>query len=175
VADIDTVGDLPARGPGSIELRWIEASGGHAQCRCRPHGTRDRFARERRFELTQRPVIAHVRSSRARHLMHPQVIGVAVSTRRVVADQHVRLLRLHEVDQARDLIVEIARSESTWCITVEPGVGESPGLQSGGAEDLRRALKLGSAHPGQIVTELCGGEARSAVRRHGEDHPVALG
>ena len=86
--------------------------------------------------------------------MYAHMIGMAIATRGVISHQHLGALRLHQVHQSGDLIIEIPGGEASGLIAREAGVGVPPGLQSRGAEDLGGALQLTRADTGEVAAVL---------------------
>ena len=124
--------------------------------------------------ISLRRALAHALGGAPGHCMHPQMVGVAIAARRVIAHQYVGPLRLDEIHQARDLVVEVTGGEASGLIARDPGVGVAPGLQPRGAEDLGGSLKLTGAYTGEIVAVVRGREAGRSVGGDREDDPVAL-
>ena len=167
--------DRRTRRPRPIELGGVEVAGRQVQARGRAHSPRDRLTGQGGLEVPQRATLAHLLRRAASDLMDAHVIRMPIAAGGVVADKRTCVLCLDEIHEARHLVVDVARRKTPGCVTGEAGVGVAPGLQSGGAQDLRGTLELGRSHPGKVIAIFGGGEASGPIGGHGENHPMALG
>ena len=151
---VDPVGDVASRCPGTIKLRRIKTARCEVQPRRLADSSGDGLARQGGLEVTQRTTCTHLCGRGSRHQMYAHMIGMAIATRGVISHQHLGALRLDQIHQSRDLVVDVVAGEASGLIAREAGVGVPPGLQSRGAEDLGGALQLTRADTGEVAAVL---------------------